>query len=114
MDAQKIDDMPPLPDMAHIALVEGYQGSEYRMPSKNYAPGHAMFSEVHMRAYAREYAAQTLASKEAELVRLRAELSNIAFARRFDREYFSDDTAFADWAISRAGHALTQPPKEPT
>ncbi len=52
---------------------------------------------------------QTLASKEAEIERLRAELSNIAFARRFDREYFANDTAFADWAISRAGHALTQP-----
>lgn len=52
---------------------------------------------------------QTLASQAAEIERLRAELSNIAFARRFDREYFANDTAFADWAISRAGHALTQP-----
>jgi len=34
------------------------------------------------------------------------ELRNIAEAKRFDRERFDDDTAFADWAQSRARHAL--------
>lgn len=34
------------------------------------------------------------------------ELRNIAEAKRFDRERFDDDTSFADWAQSRARHAL--------
>jgi hypothetical protein len=37
---------------------------------------------------------------------LRAELRNIANAQRFNREYFDDDTAFAEWAQSRARHVL--------
>jgi Rad3-related DNA helicase len=36
----------------------------------------------------------------------RAEVRNIAEAKRFDRERFDDDTSFADWAQSRARHAL--------
>jgi len=46
------------------------------------------------------------AEKDAEIARLRGELANIANARRFDREYFDDDTAFVDWAQSRARHAI--------
>ena len=42
----------------------------------------------------------------ADLVSVRAELRNIAEAKRFDRERFDDDMAFADWAQSRARHAL--------
>lgn len=34
------------------------------------------------------------------------ELRNIAEAKRYDRERFDDDTSFADWAQSRARHAL--------
>lgn len=34
------------------------------------------------------------------------ELRNIAEAKRFDRERFDNDTSFADWAQSRARHAL--------
>lgn len=34
------------------------------------------------------------------------ELRNIAEAKRSDREHFDDDTSFADWAQSRASHAL--------
>lgn len=34
------------------------------------------------------------------------EIRNIAEAKRFDRERFDDDTSFADWAQSRARHAL--------
>jgi ABC-type Na+ efflux pump permease subunit len=37
---------------------------------------------------------------------LEEELTNIAQARRFDRMYFDDDTAFADWAQSRARWTL--------
>lgn len=37
---------------------------------------------------------------------LQQELRNIADAKRFDRERFEDDTAFADWAQSRARYAL--------
>lgn len=40
-----------------------------------------------------------------EIQRLHAELRNIAKAKRFDRQHFDDDTAFADWAQSRARHA---------
>jgi len=36
----------------------------------------------------------------------RDELSNIANAKRFDREKFDDDRSFADWAQSRARHRL--------
>jgi len=36
-----------------------------------------------------------------EIDRLRAELRNIAEAKRFDRSVFEDDTAFADWVQSR-------------
>ena len=36
-----------------------------------------------------------------EIERLRAELLNIANAKRFDRSVFEDDTVFADWAQSR-------------
>lgn len=35
-----------------------------------------------------------------------AELENIACAKRFDRDIFADDTAFSDWAQSRARFAL--------
>lgn len=37
-----------------------------------------------------------------EQTRALDELRNIAKATRFNREYFADDTAFADWAQSRA------------
>lgn len=44
-----------------------------------------------------------------ELARLRderntylAELMNIGNAKRYDRQFFDDDTAFADWAQNRA------------
>jgi hypothetical protein len=43
----------------------------------------------------------------AQVATLRAELSNIANAKRFDREYFDDDTSFADWAQSRARFTLS-------
>lgn len=36
----------------------------------------------------------------------RDELRNIVNAKRFDRKVFDDDTAFADWAVSRARAAL--------
>lgn len=36
------------------------------------------------------------------------ELRNIVNAKRFDVEVFDDDTAFADWAQSRARHAITR------
>ena len=36
----------------------------------------------------------------------RQELRNISEAKRFDRDRFDDDTAFADWAQSRARYAL--------
>jgi len=39
------------------------------------------------------------------------ELSNIANAKRFDREYFEDDTSFADWVQSRARALLAAAPK---
>lgn len=34
------------------------------------------------------------------------ELENFVCAGRFDRSIFADDTAFADWIISRARHTL--------
>lgn len=37
------------------------------------------------------------------------ELRNIADAKRFDRNTFDNDTAFADWAQSRARHTLGEP-----
>ena len=43
---------------------------------------------------------------ENEADELRAELMNIANAKRFDRERFADDDSFADWAQSRARFAL--------
>lgn len=43
---------------------------------------------------------------ENEADALRAELMNIANAKRFDRERFENDTAFTDWAQSRARFAL--------
>lgn len=49
---------------------------------------------------------------EAECDRLRAELANIANAKRFDRKTFDDDTAFADWAQSRARAAIDAARKE--
>ena len=39
---------------------------------------------------------------------LLAELMNIANAKRFDRERFENDTAFADWAQSRARAAIAE------
>jgi hypothetical protein len=36
------------------------------------------------------------------------ELENIVKAKRFDRETFDDDTAFADWAQNRARHTLAR------
>lgn len=36
------------------------------------------------------------------------ELDNIVRARRTDRECFDNDTAFADWAQSRARHTLAE------
>jgi len=41
-----------------------------------------------------------------EARRLRIELEHIARARRCDSERFSSDTAFADWAQSRARAAI--------
>lgn len=35
-----------------------------------------------------------------------AELMNIAYAKRFDRHHFRDDTDYADWVQSRAQFAL--------
>ena len=68
MDAIKeIEQMPSLPEMATMALIEGHQGSEYRILSNNYAPGHAMFSEKHMHAYAREYGSQLITARDAEI-----------------------------------------------
>ena len=49
-------------------------------------------------------AADALAAQRARIAELEGELSNIAQARRFDREAFRDDTEFADWAQSRARH----------
>jgi len=34
------------------------------------------------------------------------ELENFVCADRFDRSIFADDTAFADWILSRARHTL--------
>ena len=45
---------------------------------------------------------------EREADALRAELMNLANAKRFDRDTFQDDTEFADWAQSRARFALGQ------
>jgi len=39
---------------------------------------------------------------------LLAELQNIADAKRFDRKHFGDDTAFSDWAQSRARAAIAK------
>lgn len=41
-----------------------------------------------------------------QAAKARAELRNLVEAKRFDRERFDDDTSFADWAQSRARHAL--------
>jgi hypothetical protein len=38
------------------------------------------------------------------------ELKNIAEAKRFNRDHFDDDTAFADWVQSRARHILAAQP----
>jgi hypothetical protein len=35
------------------------------------------------------------------LERAYGELANIANAKRFNRDYFADDTEFADWAQAR-------------
>lgn len=39
---------------------------------------------------------------------LLAELQNIANAKRFDREAFESDTAFVEWARSRARYAIAK------
>ena len=44
----------------------------------------------------------------------RAELANIANARRLDRKAFRDDTEFADWAQSRCRHTLAATLPQPT
>lgn len=40
---------------------------------------------------------------------LEQELRNIAEAKRFDKEHFSDDRVFADWAQSRARWRIARP-----
>ena len=52
------------------------------------------------------YAESALASAQARVAELEAELANIANAERFKRLHFEDDTAFADWAQSRARFTL--------
>lgn len=52
-----------------------------------------------------DYADELEAERDAlraRVEKLEGELSNIANAKRFDRERFGDDTDFADWAQSRA------------
>ena len=50
--------------------------------------------------------------QEKEREAYRAELLNIANARRFDRKAFRDDTEFADWAQSRARSAAAKEGKK--
>lgn len=52
-----------------------------------------------------EYA-NLLADRLEQGDRCQLELSNIVNAKRFDRKVFESDTAFADWAVSRARWAL--------
>lgn len=58
-----------------------------------------------LRAAARECVA-LLRSQHAVQADAVQELRNIVEAKRFDRERFDDDTAFADWAQSRGRHTL--------
>jgi hypothetical protein len=44
--------LPPLPEASDTALVEGFQGSEYRRVSEEYDPKTARFSERQLQAYA--------------------------------------------------------------
>ncbi len=44
---------------------------------------------------------------------LLAELQNIANAKRFSREHFADDSAFCDWAQSRARAAIARATSQP-
>lgn len=62
-----------------------------------------LYKEVWKRAEAAEQLADGLQRDASEY---RSELMNIAKAKRFNREYFDDDTAFADWAQSRARFTL--------
>jgi hypothetical protein len=61
------------------------------------------YTDTLLRLQASEQRAQ---ADRAEVERLRAELENIANAKRFDRTCFDDDTSFADWAQSRARFTL--------
>ncbi len=42
---------PPLPEGANMASIQGPQGSEYRLLSRDYEPGCAMFSPEQMHTY---------------------------------------------------------------
>jgi hypothetical protein len=55
--------------------------------------------------------ARTLA-QPVEQTRALTELKNIAEAKRFNRDHFDDDTAFADWVQSRARHFLAAQPAQ--
>lgn len=45
------DVLPALPAPCDVALISGFQGSEYRSLSKDYEPYSAMFSPTQMREY---------------------------------------------------------------
>jgi hypothetical protein len=51
-------------------------------------------------------AANTIEQLETEKETYRVELANIVNAKRHNKEHFTNDTEFADWAINRAKHTL--------
>ena len=60
--------------------------------------------DVHPFAEGTKYVNPALIASEKGLAE--QELRNIANAKRFDKERFSDDSAFADWAQSRCRGTL--------
>ena len=46
---------------------------------------------------------------KAEVEALRTTIYGIAHAKRFDREWFRDDSEFADWAQSLCRHLVVRP-----
>ena len=111
MDAiRKIEEMPPLPDLP---------ATRNRFEVAFTLTGERLdYTANQMHTYAREYAAQTLASKEAELVRLREALGEVQ--RVLVRENGRENGAIVD-TIWRSPHetlfdyiesALTTQPTE--
>lgn len=53
-----------------------------------------------------EFAIQECVRLREDYASLYAELMNIAMAKRYDRQFFDDDSCFVDWAQNRARAAV--------